>query len=181
MERFVRGDAAGRVTMLQQPLVWSVLGTLLACSLFCFVASWRRSVMLRAALEAYRRSEERYQLIADNCSDVIWVCTLPSLQFAYVSPAIRRQRGFTPEELIGMPLATVASSDVEHQVRAAVARGAARFAGGDASARFVRMEVEVPRKDGSRIAVETPARSSREWTRRCTGPRGRGRTPCGWR
>ena len=44
-----------------------------------------------------RTSQERYQLLADNGRDVVWTLA-PDGTITYVSPAIERVRGYTPDE-----------------------------------------------------------------------------------
>lgn len=44
-----------------------------------------------------RLSEERYRLLAENAWEVIWTMGLDT-SITYVSPAVERMRGFTPEE-----------------------------------------------------------------------------------
>jgi PAS domain S-box-containing protein len=56
-------------------------------------------------------SEERYRLLADNCSDIILKHDL-DMRIDYVSPSVRRL-GYAPEELIGAirPLAHMADAE----------------------------------------------------------------------
>ncbi|MCP4673700.1 MAG: PAS domain S-box protein, partial [Desulfobacula sp.] len=53
--------------------------------------------------ENLQKSENRYQLIAENISDVIWVLDM-NFHNIYVSPSIYHQRGYTAEELSKIPL-----------------------------------------------------------------------------
>ena len=52
--------------------------------------------------EAQRLSEARYRILADNIQDVVWVAQ--NLRFSYVSPSVRGQWGYKPQELLGKPL-----------------------------------------------------------------------------
>lgn len=47
-----------------------------------------------------RKSEEKYRLLAENVSDVIWIMNITKRKFTYISPSVFSLRGFTPEEAI---------------------------------------------------------------------------------
>lgn len=50
-----------------------------------------------------RESEKKYRLVAENTTDAIWIRDL-QLNLKYMSPSIEKIRGFTPEEIIQLPM-----------------------------------------------------------------------------
>jgi PAS domain S-box-containing protein len=49
--------------------------------------------------EALQKSEEKFRLLAENATDVIWTMDI-SGRNTYISPSIERLRGYTPEEAL---------------------------------------------------------------------------------
>ncbi len=59
---------------------------------------------LRLAEEALRESEKNYRLLADHVIDVIWILDLFQKKLTYVSPSVEQVQGYTPVELLKLPL-----------------------------------------------------------------------------
>src|ERR1700733_1348055 len=55
-------------------------------------------ITLQEIPESLRQIEERYRLISENTVDVIWLWSLEKERCVFVTPSVRRMRGFSPEE-----------------------------------------------------------------------------------
>ncbi len=60
--------------------------------------------------KALRESEARYRLIAERVNDIVWQMDA-SLQFVYVSPAVERVLGYTPQEASGLHVIDLLDQD----------------------------------------------------------------------
>jgi PAS domain S-box-containing protein len=51
-----------------------------------------------------QKSEEKYRILAENVSDVIWIMDIETLRFNYLSPSVKQITGYSPDEIIALPL-----------------------------------------------------------------------------
>jgi len=107
---------------------------------------------LRDAERDLRLSEERYRLLAENAWEVIWTMALDTT-ITYVSPAVERMRGFTPEEAVRQSLDEALPPESLATALEYFARLFAAIAAGSEPPVF-RGELEYYRKDGSILITD---------------------------
>ncbi len=106
----------------------------------------------KKAEEARRESEERYRMITDNMSEVIFLATPdPEMRYVYMSPSIKKV-GYDPSELIG-------KSPFEEFIIDPEDAEVVKQAYNDliSSKRRNTTEYRIRLRDGSRIWIETTA------------------------
>ncbi|MBI2505948.1 MAG: PAS domain S-box protein [Candidatus Latescibacteria bacterium] len=94
-----------------------------------------------------QNSEAHYRLLAEHVTDVIWTMDL-ELHFTYVSPSVRRMRGYTAAEAQAQILEEALTPDSCAKIRQALLEGK------EWSEKFV-LELEYRCKDGSAVWTET--------------------------
>lgn len=117
-----------------------------------------REIDSRQTVEAaLRSSEERYRRLAEQSKDVIWTLDLASMRFTYVSPAVEKVRGFTPEEVMQQPIEVALSPESYRKLMALLAEHLERLAAGDQTAMSAMAEIEQPHKNGGVVYSEVVA------------------------
>jgi two-component system cell cycle sensor histidine kinase/response regulator CckA len=105
--------------------------------------------------EALRKSEERYRLLAENVSDLIFIISL-QLRLSYISPSVTRAVGFSPEEMLTISLESLLTPDSLKLVTTTLMEEfALEENGGQDPSRVRTLQLEANRKDGSKIWLES--------------------------
>jgi len=73
-------------------------------SIYAFLTVGTDITVKKMADNKLKQSEEKYRLITENISDVIWVFNLNKNCFTFVSPSVYNLRGVTPEEVLNEKL-----------------------------------------------------------------------------
>ncbi len=100
-----------------------------------------------------RESEKKYRLLAEHANDIIWTLSM-DLKFTYVSPSIRRIRGYTPEEGMNHALEEVLVPDSLKIVSKLYAETMEKEARGERVIEPTVLELEHFCKNGNTIWME---------------------------
>ena len=97
-----------------------------------------------------KRSESRYRLLAENVTDTIWMMSLESLRFTYISPSIERMRGYSVDEAMALSLEeTLTPGSLERVTKVLEAELIREASGNVDPNRSKTIEIEQYCKDGS--------------------------------
>ncbi len=113
-----------------------------------------RTIALKRMNEQLAASEARYRLMADNITDMIWTADL-NLAFTFISPSVTRIFGYTVEEAMALSFDRWNTPESFRKVaQIYVEELELDKKGGEAPERYVVVQLEHRKKDGSVIPVE---------------------------
>jgi len=104
----------------------------------------------------YRGGSYLFYLLAENVSDVIWITELDDPEHVlYVSPSITRLLGYNVAEAMAKTMAQIFTTDSYEYAWNVLREEMVRMKSGEIPQNYSRvLEIELLRKDGSRVPVE---------------------------
>ncbi len=104
-------------------------------------------------------SERHYRLMTENVADVIWVLDCQTFKMKYVSPSIEATQGYTPDEIMAMPIDQFLTPNSAKLVSATLSRliTAAQKGKIDPKTYSVTQELEQYHKNGGIVPIEVTA------------------------
>lgn len=118
-------------------------------TIITFKQSIETDLELLRSKQILRESEEKYRLITENLSDVIWVYNATLQRFTYFSPSITQIRGFSPEEAQQKSLGDFHPPETVAFLKQAIAEAVAEFDANSVEPKNYYFEVQAISKDGS--------------------------------
>ncbi|HEX7555986.1 MAG TPA: PAS domain S-box protein, partial [Leptolinea sp.] len=99
------------------------------------------------------QANQKYHLISEYSNDVIWVMDVETEKFSFISPSVKKLRGYTVEEMMQQMLADVLTPESYIKIKNIMSNSIPDYGEGKPSTSFV-LELDQIRKDGSIVATE---------------------------
>ena len=102
-----------------------------------------------------RQKEAKFQLLTEAMRDVVWTMDTETLRITYISPSVLKLRGYTPEEVMAMPVSeSLVESQREELLQKIRLRVEALRTGAISVDNYFVDEIEHPCRDGSTVWTE---------------------------
>ncbi|MFO7568272.1 MAG: PAS domain S-box protein [Smithellaceae bacterium] len=113
--------------------------------------------------QAAKASARHLRLINDNIDDIIWTADF-DLRWTYLSPSVFTMTGFTPEEIMGIPLRVMLPPETFDMIQSTLQEELAKenVLVSPAREKSATFEMELLRKNGTRLWVEISANFNRD-------------------
>ncbi|NMG77291.1 diguanylate cyclase [Aromatoleum diolicum] len=99
------------------------------------------------AHDRFQLRTEQYRNVTENIDDVVWVLDAETLRLLYVSPSVLKQHGYTPAEIMALPIEVALTPTLAERLRS-IPAAEPEFAN------VVTEEAVKARKDGSTVWTE---------------------------
>ena len=109
--------------------------------------------------ESLKTSEEKYRLLTEHASDVIWVFNLAKGKLTYIGPSVFNLRGLTPKEAINESLEDSMTPESVLVVNDTIARNIEGFRKDPDAPKNYIIEIQQPCKNGDIIWIEISTRA----------------------
>lgn len=119
-------------------------------------ASLERDIEERRRVEgALLRSQQQYRSLTENMDDNAWIYDLDDQRFVYVSPSVRKLKGYTPEEVMQLSIDSMVLPPERERMLAVIAGRYQDFLSDKITSQdFFVDELEQPCKGGTTVWTE---------------------------
>lgn len=124
----------------------------------CILSTQHDITEQKKAEDALKASEEKYRLITEFASDMIWVYNYTRDKFTYVSPSFCHELGYLPEEALKLSLGSLIPEEYLIEAEQMNREHLKKFLENPEESHFYITEVQNIHKNGKRIWIEASSR-----------------------
>ncbi len=108
----------------------------------------------KVARQELEKSEQKYRLLTEFASDVIWILNVNTKKFIYISPSVKELRGFTAEEAVNQTLENAMTGSSLEKVNQLLKFKIPEFIKNPDANDYVIIEIQQPHKNGNLMWIE---------------------------